>query len=246
MALPTMTRLRPSVTASIFGVWATCVCVSLARAQTARATDTTAIARGEDGRERQAWIASSAALAVALEFDERLRSIALANRTRELDRLASGADVLGTAGHIVPALLTTYVGARLFGERSFAAATLRVGLSYAAADGVESLLKPAVGRVRPDVGREPLTFQPFTVNGAYHSFPSAHVVHIASVASAIAMEVNRPWANVLAGAAMTYVGAQRVYRDQHWTSDVIASGMLGVEVARLTMRWLTQRSRSGA
>jgi membrane-associated phospholipid phosphatase len=185
-------------------------------------------------------------LAAALVFDERLRSAALANRSRTLDRLASGADVLGTAGHIVPALVTTYVGARLFERRSFADATLRVGLSYAAADAIESLLKPAVGRMRPNVGREPLTFRPFSTGGAYQSFPSAHVVHIASLSSAIAMEADRPWATVLAGVAMTYVGAQRVYRDQHWASDVVASGMLGVEVATLTTHWMARHRRRGA
>lgn len=170
-----------------------------------------------------------------------MRSVARANHSRTLDRLASGADLLGTAGHIVPAIAATYVGARLFGRRSFADATLRVGLGYAAADAIESLLKPTVGRIRPDVGREPLTFRPFSAGGDFQSFPSAHVVHIASLASAIAMEADRPWVTALADLAVTYVGAQRVYRDQHWTSDVVASGMLGVAVATSTLRLLRQQ-----
>lgn len=196
--------------------------------------------RGSDN-DAPRWEASTALLAASFVFDERMRSVALANHTRALDRAAGGADVIGTAGHIVPALAATYVVSRVLGQRSFAAATLRVGLSYAAADAVESLLKPAVGRTRPYVGREPLTFRPFSSSDDYHSFPSAHVVHIASLASAIAMEADRPWATALAGVAMTYVGVQRVYRDQHWSSDVVASGMLGVGVARATMSWLRRR-----
>ena len=226
----------------ILSAWSLCVIVAPARAQQGPAPQTSDVRRTADTREREEWIASSAALATALVLDERLRSVALANHSPTLDRLASGADVLGTAGHIVPALVTAYVGARLFHRRSLAEAALRVGLSYAAADGIESLLKPAVGRVRPDVGREPLTFRPFSARGDYQSFPSAHVVHIASLASAIAMEANRPWVSALAGAAIMYVGAQRVYRDQHWTSDVVASGMLGVEVARVTTGWMRQLS----
>jgi membrane-associated phospholipid phosphatase len=170
-----------------------------------------------------------------LVFDERIRSAVLRHRSASLDRLTGAADILGTAGHIVPALVTTYVVARVANRQSFAAATLRVGLSYAAADAVEALLKPTVGRVRPYVGREPLTFQPFSVGDDFHSFPSAHVVHIASLASAAATEVDRPWFTALAAVAITYVGAQRVYRDQHWSSDVVASGLLGAEVARSTM-----------
>lgn len=187
------------------------------------------------------WEASSALLAASFVFDERLRSVALANHTRTLDRVAAGADIIGTAEHIVPGLVATYVVSRVLGRKSFAAATLRVGMSYAAADAVEALLKPAVGRTRPYAGHEPLTFRPFSSNGDFHSFPSAHVVHIASLASAIAMEADRPWATTLAGVAMTFVGVQRVYRDQHWSSDVVASGMLGVGVAQATMSWLRRR-----
>lgn len=200
----------------------------------------------EHGSENDArqWEASGALLAASLVFDERLRSVALANHTRALDHVAAGADVIGTAGHIVPALVTTYVVSRVLDRRSFAAATLRVGMSYAAADAVEALLKPAVGRMRPYTGREPLTFRPFSSNDDFHSLPSAHVVHIASLASAVAIEADRPWATALAGVAMTYVGVQRVYRDQHWSSDVVASGMLGVGLARVTMSWLRRREVS--
>lgn len=184
------------------------------------------------------WAASSALAAASFAFDERLRSIALANRSPELDRIAAAADILGTAGHIVPALIGTYVGSRLLGQQSLAAATLRVGLSYAAADAIEAALKPMVAEARPISGHDPLTFRPFYMNGTYQSFPSAHVVHISSLVTAIALEANRPWVTALAGAAITYVGAQRVYRDQHWSSDVVVSGMLGVEAARETMSFL--------
>jgi membrane-associated phospholipid phosphatase len=187
------------------------------------------------------WTASSAVLTASLVFDERIRDFALANRNASLDHLTGGADVLGTAGHVVPALVTTYVVSRVLGQRSFAQATLRVGASYAVADALEALLKPMVGRVRPETGREPLTFRPLTMQGDFHSFPSAHVVHITSVAAAVAMEANRPWVTVLASVAVAYVGAQRVYRDQHWSSDVVASAMLGVDVARRVMTVLHPR-----
>ena len=191
--------------------------------------------------ERAAWVASSVLLGAAVTYDEQIRSFALSHQSWALDRLSSGADVLGTAGHIVPALVGTYVTSRLLGRNRFAEATLHVGLSYAVADALESLLKPTIGRVRPNEGREPLTFHPFSASGNYQSFPSAHVVHITSLSSAIAMEADRPWVTALAGAAMAYVGAQRVYRNQHWSSDVVASGMLGVEIARTTMTWLHAR-----
>jgi membrane-associated phospholipid phosphatase len=189
-----------------------------------------------DGARR--WERRALLLGGALIVDERIPSLIAANRSWSLDRAAGGADVIATAGHIVPALVVTYVTTRLLNRPSLASATLRVGLCYAAADALEALLKPTVGRARPYLGREPLTFQPFTSSDDFHSFPSAHVVHIASLGTAIAAEARRPWVTALASAAIVYVGAQRVYRDQHWTSDVVASGMLGVDVAHATMQWL--------
>src|SRR5205085_12171587 len=170
---------------------ALCVAVApiFAQSSTQQPVPALRTARAFD-RTPAVWAASSVLLAASFVFDERLRQVALANHARSLDRIAAGADVLATAGHIVPALAATYIGARAFGGSSFANAVLRVGLSYAAADAVESLLKPAVGRVRPDLGREPLTFRPFSTTGDYQSFPSAHVVHIASLASAVAMEAH--------------------------------------------------------
>lgn len=187
------------------------------------------------------WIGASLLLAGSLALDERIRPIVLANRSSALDRIAGGADLLGTAGHIVPALVVTYAAARLARKESIARATLRIALSYAAADGVEAILKPVTGRVRPYAGREPLTFRPFTANDDFHSFPSAHVVHVASLGVALASEVDRSWVTTLSGVAMTFVGAQRVYRDQHWTSDVVASGMLAVAIASPVDGWLRRR-----
>lgn len=180
---------------------------------------------------RAEWLGASLLLAGSLAFDERIRPVVLANRSWALDRIAGGADLLGTAGHIVPALVITYAAARLWRKESLAHATLRIALSYAAADGVEAVLKPVTGRARPYEGREPLTFRPFSASEDFHSFPSAHVVHVASLGAALTSEADRTWVTTLSGLAMTYVGAQRVYRDQHWTSDVVASGMLAVAIA---------------
>ena len=217
-----------------FGLLVTCTATSDLGGQTGPDTARLMNPAVTNGRTQLAWQAvSGTMLAASLLLDERLRAVALANHSRTLDRIAAGADVLGTARNMVPALAATYVTSRLFGKRAFAEATFHVAVSYLAADAIESTLKPIVGRVRPSEGREPLTFRPFAANGDFHSFPSAHVVHVASVAAASALEMDRPWAFALAGAAMLYVGAQRVYRDQHWSSDVVASAILSTEIAHV-------------
>jgi membrane-associated phospholipid phosphatase len=208
-----------------------------------RAPDSLAAPAAATARDshRLWWAASGAALAVSLAADARMRSVALANQTGSLDRIADAADFLGTARHLVPALAAGYATARLAGRRDVSSVILRVGLAYAAADVVESALKPLVGRARPNTSGGPLRFHPLTGRGDFHSFPSAHVVHVTAVATAAAAEADRPWVTAAGITATVVVGAQRVYRNQHWTSDVVASSLLGVAVARKAMDWLRSR-----
>ncbi len=43
--------------------------------------------------------------------------------------------------------------------------------------------------------------------------------------------------------AAAYTGVSRVAENQHWSSDVVASGILGVEVARAARAWLLAREK---
>ena len=44
-------------------------------------------------------------------------------------------------------------------------------------------------------------------------------------------------------AAAGVVAWSRVYDDQHWTSDVAASAIVGIAAAATTVRWLDARNR---
>jgi membrane-associated phospholipid phosphatase len=188
------------------------------------------------------WTVAGAAVLGALVLDRPIRSIAVANQSRALDHLANALNPLGTAGTLIPAIVVSYGLARLAHADRWSDAIVRVGLCYAAADVISAVLKPAVGRARPFVRGDPWRFRPFAPQDNYDSFPSAHVVHITSIGTAIAEQADRPWVTIVAGTAVTLVAAQRVYRDQHWTSDVVAGGVLSVATATATLRWLRRRS----
>src|SRR5207253_5039692 len=66
--------------------------------------------------------------------------------------------------------------------------TLNTAAAYVASDIAESVLKPIIGRERPHIEGNSHRFHPFTSNGDWHSLPSAHVAHIASIAEAISMQ----------------------------------------------------------
>jgi len=132
----------------------------------------------------------------------------------------------------------TYITALLTGRESLANGTLNTAAAYAASDLVESALKPVVGRERPHVEGDSHRFRPFSAKGDWHSFPSAHVAHITSIAQAVSMQTKSGPVTALCSGLVALVAWDRVYEDQHWTSDVTATIALSSVVSGATVRWL--------
>jgi membrane-associated phospholipid phosphatase len=194
-----------------------------------------------DSRIGSLWPAAAAGLAAAALTDQRLAAFARTHRRPGLDRAADVLDPFGRAGTLVPALAASVVLTRLVRAPTLADAALRVALTYAVTDGVESVLKPLVGRHRPSDGGGAWRFRPFVNDADWHSLPSAHTVHAFALATGLAMEARSPWVAVPAYGVATLVGAQRVYTGAHWGSDVIASGVLAVALGRVVESALRHR-----
>jgi membrane-associated phospholipid phosphatase len=191
-------------------------------------------------RERtsaRAWIVP-VGIATSAALDPEMREWALQTHSRSLDHFAKSVNPLGTAQRLVPAMALTYVTALLTGRESLANGTLNTAAAYVASDLVESALKPMVGRERPHVEGNSHRFRPFTANGDWHSFPSAHVAHVTSIAQAISMQAQSGPVTALCSSLVALVAWDRVYEDQHWTSDVTATIALSSIVSGATVRWL--------
>ena len=192
-----------------------------------------------------AWIVP-VGIAASAALDPEAREWALQGHTRSLDRFARSVNRLGTTQLLVPAMAITYVGALLTDREPLALGTLNTAAGYLAADLVESTLKPMVGRERPHVEGNSRCFHPFTANGDWHSFPSAHVAHIASIAAAVSAQTHSATISALGDVLVTLVGLDRIYEDQHWASDVAATIVLSSMVSGATVRWLQSRTTTSA
>jgi membrane-associated phospholipid phosphatase len=216
------------------GAWCCAgICITLLVAPCRAQRDSSSAASALRG-----WTIVAAAVAIAAAEDGRLSAFARTHQRPALDRLADVVDPFGRAGTLVPALVASVVIPRGSGEQSLSNAALRIGLAYGTADGVESILKPLVGRHRPSDAGDPWRFHPLSGTSDWHSFPSAHTTHAFSLAMAFALEARTPKVAVPAFGVATLVGIQRVYRGQHWPSDVVASAALAVAVARAADRVL--------
>ncbi|MFL5560497.1 MAG: phosphatase PAP2 family protein [Gemmatimonadaceae bacterium] len=187
------------------------------------------------------WTGGTAAVALAASGDQQLDAFARSHRTASLDAAARTLGTIGEAHNIIPVLAASALVTRFAAPRPVADAALRIGLSYAAADGVESVLKPLVGRHRPGDGHGAWRFAALRNDEQWHSFPSAHTVHVFSIAAALADESRSRWVSVPAYGVAALVGVQRVYTGAHWGSDVVASTVLAVGVASATDHVLRRR-----
>jgi len=191
-------------------------------------------------RERsrtRAWIVPVGIVAAAA-LDPEVREWTLRGHTRSLDHFAQSVNGLGTARHLIPAIALTYASALLTRHESLANGTLNAAAAYIASDLVESALKPVIGRERPNVEGNSHRFHPFTTSGEWHSFPSAHVAHVTSLAQAISMQTRSRSLTMVCGVVVALVAWDRVYEDQHWTSDVTATAALSSVISDATVKWL--------
>jgi hypothetical protein len=211
-----------------------CVCL-LSHSSLAQVDSSSRDRRTTPGRH--IWIVP-VAVGLSAAFDEEAREGAIGSHSRSLDRLAKIVNPFGTARRLVPTMGITYAGALISGNESLQRGTLATAAGYIAADLVESALKPAVGRERPHASGNSRRFHAFTANGDWHSFPSAHVAHITSIVEGISEQTNSFGVDAVGDLLISLVCWDRVYEDQHWTSDVTATVAISSFVSVVTVRWV--------
>jgi membrane-associated phospholipid phosphatase len=162
-------------------------------------------------------------------IDRSWRDIAL----RVPDWMHDVSEVLHTVGAgivMVPLRIAVAIWLLVRRRRIDAAAWL---LAWAVADAVAIVLKPAIGRVRPD-GSEAT------------SFPSAHAKTAAQVAIGLVLVASplrrRAIWWILAFAWIVAMALSRTVLDEHWLSDVVAGSLLGAASAFGSV-WLVERFR---
>ena len=187
------------------------------------------------------WVTAGGAIAAAALLDESARTFWLDRHSSFASSLADAGNFVGTGRNIIAGLAVTYVVARITHHRRTANAVLRISAGYAVSNVIVGVLKPVVGRHRPDSTNDAWRFKPFSTEGEWHSFPSSHAVHAFSIAAGAAIATRRSWVAALGYSAATVVAWSRVYDDQHWTSDVTTSAVIGMSAAATTMDWLNRR-----
>ncbi len=192
-------------------------------------------------RQGRFWGTAGGAIAAAALLDESARTFWLDRHSSFASSLADAGNFAGTGRNIIAGLAVTYIVTRITHHRRAADAVLRISAGYAVSNVIVGVLKPVVGRHRPDSTNDAWRFKPFSTEGEWHSFPSSHAVHAFSIAAGAAIATRRSWVSALGYTGATVVAWSRVYDDQHWTSDVTTSAIIGMSAVATTMDWLDRR-----
>lgn len=105
---------------------------------------------------------------------------------------------------------------------------------------VTDIIKPIVGRFRPDfVHESAFAFSPFSFGGyAHYSFPSGHATTMGAVAALAAFVPNAVTIPILIATAI--VAISRVVIGVHFPSDVVAGALIGAGAGYFILRGMLE------
>ncbi|APG60723.1 phosphatase PAP2 family protein [Christiangramia salexigens] len=119
-------------------------------------------------------------------------------------------------------------------------------ISAATAAGIiQSISKTAVGRARPGENRKKNEFEPFSKEGAYHSFPSGHTILSFTTAYALSKQFKSPFVKAGILGVGLIAPASRLWEGAHWLTDVGLSMALSVVVVDTIDKYLNKERDYG-
>lgn len=171
---------------------------------------------------------------LSMSLDKAIKKSTRANQTENLDRLFKIDEYYGS-GKTLFLSGGLYLSGFLFKEKEIRRLGLLSFEAFVYSGIIANVIKPIIGRSRPNASDSNLDFHPFTLNDDYHAIPSGHTTVAFAFSTVMAKSVDDAWWDFFwYGLAVSTAGA-RVYHNRHWTSDVIAAGFLGYSVGSFIM-----------
>lgn len=95
---------------------------------------------------------------------------------------------------------------------------------------LQSISKNVTGRARPSANIGSASFDPFSKESKFHSFPSGHTILSITMAHSIAKQFDNTWAKIGIYSIGSIPPISRLLEGEHWLTDVAFSAALSIIV----------------
>jgi membrane-associated phospholipid phosphatase len=167
---------------------------------------------------------------------------------RPIDRWLQILTYAGDSAILIPICVGVALLLFLMKRKASSRAFFVASVAVLASGLVAQILKVIIGRARPYTfgdGRYTLeqlqTFQWFTHNSDFASFPSGHATAIFSVIWVLQAQLKQSWAKALLFTFACLVALSRVALWKHYLADVVAGAVLGILCANALMQKLRRK-----
>jgi hypothetical protein len=182
-------------------------------------------------------LATAGAVGLTYVYDGNIRGKVQGIKSRTLDKATDAGDILGNPFLHIGMATSVYVGAIIADSPKYKELGEMLGESVLLADATTFVLKQAIGRGRPFAAGEKDSFRPFQFKSDYDSMPSMHTSSSFAMASVLAATSESYLAKLSYYTAATFVGFSRLYKDQHWASDIVLGAVIGELCGRVVTRY---------
>jgi len=161
-------------------------------------------------------------------FDENVKNFSLKNQNNFNDITFNFLNELGEGQYHILSYSLLYIISKFRDDKNLEDFS-KTGIKTFLISGTTVLmLKYLFGRARPYMNEGPLYFKPFSPNNDFQSFPSGHTIIVFTTASHLSNYYKNKYLTILSYSLALGVGYARIYKNQHWLSDVISGAVLGI------------------
>ncbi|MBS3770292.1 MAG: phosphatase PAP2 family protein [Bacteroidales bacterium] len=168
-------------------------------------------------------VSSAFFFATAFTMDEAFRNFALSGKNNLMDKYTHAANYMGSKKVVLPLNALVYAGGLVSGDQDLQQTSFNAFKSVMVSAGVTISMKYLTGRSRPYTNDGAYSFDPFPKDQhAFRALPSGHATLAFAFFTPFAEEYSK-WLYAIPFS----VGLSRIYKDQHWTSDVVLGSAIG-------------------
>ena len=181
------------------------------------------------------WVAGGTGMFIAL--DEEINNVFKNNRSIYTEKLMDVFEPFGNGAYTLPGLAAFYIFGHFNENEKAKRTTLIATESFLITGLYTSILKYSFGRHRPRTGNSSTSFDGFSTNKNYNSFPSGHTSTAFAIATVVANQYEKtPYIKPISYGIAAMTGLSRINFEAHWASDVFFGAALGYFTAKTLLR----------